>query len=225
MIRARPSGLAVVLPVVTTDFAPFRPAPLHSWTHGGADRRILVAGRWRAVRFEFEMTWIALGEAATPNQGSYPRRCTVELASQELIASLLLHAAHTSPARSSRNSIRLAANWKTELLRARDRDAIAASAGSASTTRAGSASSRRSSPTPNTTPAAACGAHRPWNRCRFGVPAHCRETATAAIVGTEYPGPRPERVRGDPAFIRPREVLAGDRDGRLDALPPSGGVH
>ena len=54
-------------------FAPFRPAPS---THGlgGADRRILFAGRWRAVTFEFEMTWVALGEAATPNQGSYPRR-------------------------------------------------------------------------------------------------------------------------------------------------------
>jgi hypothetical protein len=92
--------------IVTSRLRSVPVGPHHSWTHGGADRRILVAGRWRAVRFEFEMTWVALGEAATPNQGSHPRRCTVELASQELIDSLLLHAAHARPARVSRNGIR-----------------------------------------------------------------------------------------------------------------------
>lgn len=86
---------------------------------------------------------------------------------------------------------RLEANSKTESLGAGDRDAGAAGAGSASKARAGSASSRRSSPTPITTRASRCGARRPWNRCRFGVPANCRETATAAIVRTEYPRRRP----------------------------------
>jgi hypothetical protein len=39
----------------------------------------------------------------------------------------------------------------------------------------------------------------------------------------ENPDAAPERVRGDPGFVRLRKALPGGRNGRLDALPAGGG--
>ena len=88
----------------------------------------------------------------------------VELASQEIIASLMLQAARVKPPASSRRGISLAGGpeEQQEFPSAVGRDAIAATAGSASTRRDGNASSRTSSQTPNTTPAPMCAVRPLW---------------------------------------------------------------